>query len=68
MKQFSVEFTSSPGVVNLRWRETPDSMELSASATGYIVYTKEGNKDFDNGTFVKINVPGLFEAGSNLCF
>ncbi len=53
VKQFSVEFTSSPGVVNLRWRETPDSMELSASATGYIVYTKEGNKDFDNGTFVK---------------
>lgn len=37
--------------VELRWTPTPDPMEPSAKATGYIVYTRIGYGGFDNGVY-----------------
>lgn len=68
VKQFSVDFSSVRNIVNLRWSDTTDSTEATASPTGYIVYKKEGNQDFDNGTFVRKRTyqialtPGVFYA------
>lgn len=54
VQQFAVEFTPAErNAVTLRWKATPDSTETTAMPTGYVVYKKEGNQDFDNGTFVK---------------
>lgn len=38
--------------VTLRWHETPDPLEPSARAEGYIVYTGDGRGGFDNGLLV----------------
>lgn len=38
--------------IALSWRPVEDALEPSARPKGYIVYTKEGQRDFDNGTFV----------------
>lgn len=35
--------------VSLSWSPTKDSLEASASPTHYILYTKAGNREFDNG-------------------
>lgn len=35
--------------VRLSWSPTKDSLETSASPTHYILYTKAGNREFDNG-------------------
>ena len=40
------------GQVRLSWQATPDSLSPSAQPTGYIVYTRKNQKDFDNGRLV----------------
>ena len=49
---FSVE-TSDDATATLRWQPTPDDEEPTAFPTAYIVYTKRGQDDFDNGTLVR---------------
>lgn len=39
--------------ISLHWSPTPDPLEPSARPTGYIVYTKIGDQDFDNGTLTR---------------
>lgn len=39
--------------ISLHWSPTPDPLEPSAKPSGYIVYTKIGEQDFDNGTYVR---------------
>lgn len=39
--------------ITLRWSPTADPLEPSARPTGYVVYTKIGNQDFDNGTYTR---------------
>ncbi len=35
--------------VQLTWQLTPDSLDQNAVPTAYVVYTKTGNDDYDNG-------------------
>ena len=39
-------------VAVLKWRETPDVDESSASPSSYVIYKAIGNGGFDNGTQV----------------
>jgi len=39
--------------VELSWKETPDRLEPTASAEGYILYTRIDNGGFDNGKILK---------------
>ncbi len=41
--------------ITLSWLPQQDCLEASATPTGYIVYTKVGENDFDNGTYVHKN-------------
>jgi hypothetical protein len=51
---FAIQFTpSSAQEIDLSWRATTDSLEPTAEPDYYIVYTRVGNADFDNGTKVK---------------
>ena len=50
--RFSAMLTAE-GNALLRWKATPDSTEETAMPTGYIVYTKVGDEDFDNGRLVE---------------
>ncbi|MDD5765846.1 MAG: xanthan lyase [Candidatus Marinimicrobia bacterium] len=48
---FSTEFDDKGGVV-LKWKPAVDSLEPTAKAEKYIVYTRVNNGGFDNGVFV----------------
>lgn len=48
IKNFSAVLEDS-GKVRLSWRQTPDSLEKTASADGYILYTRIGDGAFDTG-------------------
>lgn len=39
----------STGILTLNWDEQPDSLEPSAAATSYIIYTASNDGDYDNG-------------------
>lgn len=39
----------------LSWEAVTDTLESSARPTGYVVYTREGNGDFDDGRYVRAN-------------
>ncbi|MDR1544863.1 MAG: N-acetylmuramoyl-L-alanine amidase [Prevotellaceae bacterium] len=39
--------------VRLSWQPTKDSLEKTAISSGFIVYTRENGKGFDNGFFTK---------------
>lgn len=54
VKDFFTEFTED-NKVKLYWEKTIDKDEPTAIPTGYVVYIAEGDKGFDNGTFVKDN-------------
>ncbi len=41
------------GTVDLRWKPTPDSLEPTAEADGYIVYTRIDDGAFDSGVLTK---------------
>ncbi|MGE5499532.1 MAG: N-acetylmuramoyl-L-alanine amidase, partial [Syntrophothermus sp.] len=43
------------GSVNLRWRPQNDPLEPTAEPVQYIVYTRMGNGDFDNGQLTGTN-------------
>ena len=51
VKNFMTEMNAK-GDVNLKWQPVEDPLEPTAKADGYIVYTRIGNGDFDNGTIV----------------
>lgn len=51
---FSVEFSGN-SEVTLRWRAVKDSMEPTAVPKAFIVYTRKGTGDFDNGQYVRHN-------------
>ncbi len=48
---FRIEFMSK-NEARLMWKATADRLESSSKPTAYIIYTKTGNKDFDNGIMV----------------
>lgn len=48
IQKFSTEF-SGDKQVELKWQETFDDKEPTAKPTKYIVYTRIGDNDFDNG-------------------
>ena len=52
VKDMYVALDSEKNAVTLRWRPTVDPLEPSARPTHYIVYTKIGNRAFDNGQIV----------------
>ncbi len=41
------------GKAQLRWKSTIDPLYKSAMPTSYILYTREGNKGYDNGVVVR---------------
>ncbi len=49
VRNFSAVFTDHDNEVRLRWRPTDDPLEKSAVPTGYVLYTRCGDGDFDNG-------------------
>lgn len=53
-KHFRVEFTGkSKGEALISWEANIDPQEPTSDPTSYILYTAEGDGDFDNGTIVK---------------
>jgi hypothetical protein len=51
VSHFSAELTSE-GDVQLRWQPTADPLEPTAAPESYIVYIRNGDGGFDNGTAV----------------
>lgn len=53
VKNFSATFTKSPHgkAVLLNWTPTTDKDEPTARPTGYVVYTRTEDGDFDNGRY-----------------
>ncbi len=49
---FQAEFTDEYQI-QLKWKAQPDPLEASALPDKYIVYTRMGKKDFDNGQVVQ---------------
>ena len=47
---FHLEFTKKKGEVQLSWQGVADSLESSASPTGYMLYIAQENGGYDNGT------------------
>jgi hypothetical protein len=48
-------FATAPtadGDVKLSWHPTTDTLEITATPTAYVVYTREGENGFDNGRVV----------------
>lgn len=52
---FATAVNSKSQEIELSWAPTPDALEPTAAATGYVVYTRKGNDGYDNGTYVKQN-------------
>ncbi len=46
---FSATFTERDDEVRLQWHGVEDPLEPSATPTGYVLYTRIGEGDFDNG-------------------
>ena len=51
---FSIRFIKG-NKVELKWRAVADSLEATAIPDKYVVYTRKGNADFDNGIVVAKN-------------
>lgn len=49
VRDFSATVTAQGDSVVLSWQPVVDESEFSASPTGYIVYTAEGEQGYDNG-------------------
>lgn len=54
VQSFSAEF-SGESQVNLQWQPVPDPLEPTAMPHCYVIYTRIGEGDFDNGMLVKDN-------------
>ncbi len=50
---FAITLNDQDKWANLTWDATEDSLEQSARPDRYIVYTRTGDSDFDNGTVVE---------------
>lgn len=48
-RAFAAELSADGTSVRLSWKSTTDSLEASATPTGYVLYTKLDNESFDNG-------------------
>ena len=61
VKAFSAVLDEGGRNVQLRWETTPDPLEKSAMPSAFVLYTRIGNGDFDNGRLIgndqKINLP-----------
>lgn len=56
VKDFRIsEVGSKGGGLRLQWNPVHDDKEPTAKPDGYIVYMREGNGGFDNGTYVRRN-------------
>lgn len=53
INSFKIECKNSKAL--LSWENTIDSLEATATPSGYIVYSKIGDQDFDQGKLVKKN-------------
>ncbi len=49
---FSATLSADGSSVLLQWKPTDDAAEPSARPTSYVVYTKTGTDDFDNGQLI----------------
>lgn len=49
VKNFAARLVKGKNQVQLSWMATEDSLETTARPTDYIVYTRVGDGDFDNG-------------------
>lgn len=54
-RAFRIEFTDKAGEIRLSWAPTIDNQEPSATPTSYIIYTAQGQQDFDNGQVIVSN-------------
>ena len=52
VNSFSARLSNDGKKVRLSWKPTTDTLEPTATPTGYIVYTKTKGGDFDNGVAV----------------
>lgn len=52
VEDFSARFTGSTQV-ELKWKAVEDSLEPTAKPTQYVLYTRVGEGDFDNGKLIK---------------
>jgi len=50
---FSATFAERDDEVRLQWHGVEDPLEASAAPTGYVLYTRIGDGDFDNGVPVE---------------
>lgn len=55
VKDFAATIDEKKHTVTLRWEETVDELEPTAQPTSYVVYTRIGDNDFDNGVVVSKN-------------
>lgn len=53
VRNFSARLSKDATAVHLRWIPTDDSLEPTAKAKSYVVYTRVGSGGFDNGVVVK---------------
>lgn len=53
VENFHITLNEKKRTATLRWSPTEDPLEPSAKPKSYIVYTRRGYEDFDNGTVVK---------------
>ncbi|MBP3227353.1 MAG: fibronectin type III domain-containing protein, partial [Bacteroidaceae bacterium] len=51
-RALSAVVTADGSAVLVSWQPTPDSLERTATPTGYILYTARGDGGFDNGQLV----------------
>ena len=59
VRNFTATIDEKKHTVTLNWKETPDELEQTAQPTSYVVYTRIGDNDFDNGVVVSKNTFNL---------
>jgi len=52
VQQFAIQFGDNGNSLLLSWEPTQDPLEPTATPQSYIVYTRKGESDFDNGVLV----------------
>lgn len=52
---FHITLNETKSTAELRWSDVLDDKEPTAKPDAYVVYTRKGHEDFDNGTLVKRN-------------
>lgn len=53
VKNAATQINPVENTITLTWAPQPDPLEPKALPHGYVVYTRMGNGDFDNGTYCK---------------